>query len=303
MKDLNKLSEELDELEKLRKSRLRFIVFIAFVQVLLIAVTVIAAQYDVYVYRLVFFTFLTPLTLEYPLGFQGRRYKKKFNSLIVRQALESYFEIEEFNSDYGISYNTIKSTGMLKECDKYKANDLITGTYKDIHFTQSDVQMINQHNIHSRYPQIVFSGRWMVFEFNKRFLCDMLIYEKGFRHTTVSDSAFHSSDRFEKVLFEDENFNSSFKVFAENQHEAFYILSPQMMEMLLQIKDSIKGDIIVIFHNNKMHIGVNNYKDAFEPPVFKKIDVGVIMEGINDDIGLITKMVDMLKLDRKIYKM
>ena len=301
MKDLFQLSEKLDELEKLRKSCVHVIELIAGLEAVMILLTVIASANGIYLGRLPMLIYMLPFGFTYTLAFDRRRYKKVYNNVIVRQALENYFEIEEFNSDYGIPQYMISNTGMLRHFNVYKANDYLQGKYKDIDFIQSDVEMRLEANRKSSVT--IFKGRWMVFDFNKHFRADMLIYEKGYRYAKHSDGLFNRDSKLQKVEFEDVNFNAHFKAYAQNQNEAFYLLSPQMMEMIEQIRQSVKGDLILIFKDDRLHIGVNSFRDAFEPPIFQKIDISVIMNSINDDIGLITKMVDMLNLDRKIYKM
>ncbi len=302
MKDLFKLSEQLDELENLRKAVLRSLAFMAVLEVLAWAAVLAAIHFDVYLPRIAFYIPAVPLSMGFTLQFDRRRYKKKYNSLIVRQALERYFEIREFNSDYGIPYGTIKSTGMLRECNKYLANDYLSGSYKDIDFVQSDIEMRLQNSVFQKANVIMFKGRWMIFEFNKSFACDMLVYEKSFRYAKHSEGLFSGEGRLERVETENVAFNEHFKVYAQNTVEAFYLLSPQIIDKLEEIRQSIRGDLILIFHNSHLHIGVNNFRDAFEPPVFSKIDVNTVMAGIDDDIGLITALADMLRLDRKVYK-
>ena len=300
MDDLFRLAEKLDELEKLRKACLKTIGVIAVCELIILALVVGFYLLTGVINRLTSALFFLPGLFSYTLAFDRRRYKKVYNSVIVRQSLERYFEIHEFNSDYGIPYGVILGTGMIRQCKYFTANDFLQGTYKDVEFMQSDVIMRTQDPKVSRSSVTLFSGRWMIFEFNKNFVCDLLIYEKGIRFAKKGN--VFSPDRLEKLQFENMSFNEHFRAYTDNQNDAFYIVTPHIMEMLEEIRENVRGDLIIIFHRNRLHIGVNNYRDAFEPPLFHPIDVQSLTGEIDEDIGLITKMVDGLKLDEKIYK-
>ena len=92
------------------------------------------------------------------------------------------------------------------------------------------------------------------------------------------------------------------KVFAENEHEAFYILTPHIMQSLLKLREELKAPILLVFSGGRLHIGVYNGKDAFEGKIFGKIDIEAEKARMLEDLKLITNFVDELSLERDIYK-
>ncbi len=308
-RDLLKLAENLEKLEKLRKQTRNTVVFTAAVVILIfffiyrmIYGNIVAAKPIYYsaIYICAALTGALPLTVAKV----RRRYKKLYNSVIVRNSLERYFEVEEFNSDYGIPKQLIDSTNMIRTGNGYKTDDLITGKYKDIFFMQSDVLMQDRAGVSEYFASrsvTYFKGRWMVFEFNKRFKCDLMVFEKALMLTGKKHMLFLKND-IEKIEFESAQFNSHFDAYTNNQTEAFYVMTPHMMEAVESLRESTHGALLLCFKNNMLHVGVNCGKWAFEPPIFHKIDVASVGEEIDSDIRLITQFVDELKLDEKIYK-
>jgi hypothetical protein len=307
-KDLLKLADDLEQLEKLRRQTRNSILFIGFVFLLLIFVgyrmtsgkniAFIPIYYAVMCIGMALLGAL-PLTVAKI----RRRYKKLYNAVIVRNSLDRYFEIEEFNSDYGIPQQLIESTNMIRTGNNYKTDDLIRGRYKDIQFMQSDVLMQDRAgaDLYSNRNSITyFKGRWMIFEFNKRFKCDLMVFEKAFMITGKKHSLFLKSG-IEKVEFESSEFNEHFDSYTNNQTEAFYVMTPHMMEAIEDLRKNTHGALLLCFKNNVLHVGVNSWKWAFEPPIFKSIDVSSVGGEIESDIMLITQFVDGLKLDEKIY--
>jgi len=308
-RDMLRLAENLEKLDKLRRQTRNSIIFAGVIVLLIIfamfklasgKAVISAPLYYSGVYILCALIGAMPITIEKI----RRRYKKLYNAVIVRTTLERYFEIEEFNSDYGIPKGTIDATKMIRTGNNYKTDDLIKGKYKDIYFMQSDVLMEDRASIApfvKSKPITYFKGRWMIFEFNKRFKCDLMVFEKAFmltgkKHSLVLDS------KIDKIEFESSQFNEHFDAYTNNQTEAFYVMTPQLMEAVEDLRKDTHGALLLCFKNNMLHVGVNSGRWAFEPPIFSPIDVSSVGSQIDDDIRLITKFVDELKLNEKVYK-
>ena len=101
---------------------------------------------------------------------------------------------------------------------------------------------------------------------------------------------------------EDEDFNNRFRIYAQNEHDVFYILTPALMEKIKKVTDSVTGQILFCFVDNKLHIGIANNKDSFEHSIFVKIDKKQIIEEISKDIKLITDFIDELNLDNNLFR-
>ena len=74
------------------------------------------------------------------------------------------------------------------------------------------------------------------------------------------------------------------------------------MDSMTELHKKTNGALIFCFCRNQLHIGVNNRQDAFEPPIFRPIDVESAISDISYDVSIITRFVDELNLDRKVYK-
>lgn len=300
--DLNKLAKNLDELEKLRKSLRNTIIVSIAVTVAFAAAFYIVPELAELSYYVISGALAVVIFGGGAItGKRRRMYKKLYNAVIVRTVFERYFEIEEFNSDYGVPVAAIKNTRMIKMGNTYNGNDFLSGKYKQTDFCQSDVTIKEVYYSDNHQHSITyFKGRWMIFDFNKYFNCDLLIHENDFKYADHRKSLF--SKEFEKIQFENTDFNRVFESYTDNEQEAFYIITPHIMEAMLTLREKTNGSLIFCFHRNQLHIGVNNRRDAFEPPVFHSIDVESAIADISEDIDLITRFVDELNLDRKVYK-
>ena len=234
-------------------------------------------------------------------------YTKAYKDYFVLRSLKDRFENLEYHPEYGIPESTIRATEMMYTGDRYNSNDYIKGTYKGIPFEQSDVhieeeQQTTDSDGHTTTTYVtIFMGRWMIFDFNKTFKANIEVCQKKFagsRH-----GGLFSKNKYNKIKMESEEFNKEFRVYAVDDHEAFYILTPSLMERIQRLTSSTKGRFLFCFVDNKLHIGLNNNKDSFEPKSsFKKIDEEKILKEVTGDIDLITKFVEELNLDNDLFK-
>jgi hypothetical protein len=231
-------------------------------------------------------------------------YVSSFKHDVVEAILKGIFDELYFDPKSGIPESTIKATGMMQLGNRYSSDDYIKGKYKGTDFEQSDVciqQETSDSEGHSS-TTTYFKGRWMIFGFNKDFAADLQVRESGFHYAKKKGGWFApKEEKMNKLELEDAEFNKDFDVFAQNEQEAYYILTPHIMQSIKTLRDRTNGKLILCFSASKLHVGVNNNENAFEPPIFKKLDVNVI-NSIYDEINVITRFVDELKLDRNLYK-
>lgn len=239
---------------------------------------------------------------------QAKEYSLAFKSYFVKSSLANIFTNLNYQPDNGISRATIASTNMMRMGDRYSSNDLVTGNYKTIGFTQSDVHIEEEHETRDsdghtrRYYVTIFKGRWMIFDFNKTFKADVQVAQKGFGNNKLG-SWFSGEQKFEKVEMESQEFNKAFNVYAQQPLDAFYILTPKIMEKIRNLDEKNEGKLLLCFIDNKLHVGIYNYEDSFEhKSVFKPIDEEKTRTDISTDIQKITMFIDELELDNDLFK-
>lgn len=232
------------------------------------------------------------------------KYNDAYKTYFVDSALKKIFTDINYLHESGFSSGVLSSTGMMRTGDVYHSNDYVSGKYKDVCFSQADVCIQDEHSDSDGNTNYVtvFRGRWMVFEFPKKFISKMSIVLKGFRGNLVPRSNLNGK-KIKKMQTESITFSKKFTVYAEDGLEMFYILTPDIIQRIEDIAVEGKRKIIFCFVDNKLHVGLHNNNDAFEPPrPFKPIDENVELIKIQADIKPITDFIDSLKLDKKLFK-
>ena len=235
----------------------------------------------------------------------AKAYRSAYKAYFVEKALRNTFTELSYNHEAGLSESVLLDSQMVNTGDRYSSNDLTAGKYKDVSFTQADVHIETESTDsdgNTTYVTI-FRGRFMIFEFPKKFNFRLEVVEKGFGASRVPKKDPVTKRKFERIKLESGEFNSTFRTYAEEGFEEFYLLDPTFINNTLILAEQHKGKILLGFIDNKLLIGLKDGKDAFEPPsVFKELNEATETAKIANDIHLITNFVDVLKLNNKLFK-
>ena len=293
----------IEELELLRKkARNTYILSIIIILVIAIPIGIVSKNP---IFSFFIFTFGLVIT-----AFITRKPTKKFTlafkNTFVLESLKSVFTDLTYEPEKGLDKSVIVNTGMMYMGDRYTSNDFISGKYKDIDVVQADVHIEEEHETTdsdghtTTYWVTIFKGKWMIFDFNKNFKANIQVSQKGFGNSKISN--WGKDIKYKKVMMEDQDFNNNFRTYAQDEHDAFYILTPSLMEKIKRITSNISGKALFCFVDNKLHIGLYNNKDSFEHSIFKKINEQQVVEEISKDIKSITNFIDELNLDNNLFK-
>jgi hypothetical protein len=231
---------------------------------------------------------------------------RAFKNTFVLKALQSVFTDLVYEPEKGLDESVIRNTQMMNMGDRYSSNDFVSGKYKNINVVQADVHIEEEHestdsNGHTTRTWVtIFRGKWMIFDFNKTFKANIQVSQKNFGNSRIKN--WGQKVKYKKVMMEDQAFNNQFKTFAQDEHDAFYILTPALMERIKKLSSSIQGKLLFCFIDNKLHIGLQNGKDSFEHSIFSEINEEKVTNEIAQDIKIITNFVDELSLDNDLFR-
>ena len=233
-----------------------------------------------------------------------KAYKESYKGYVVHKAAEGMFDRYEYYPQHGFQSEEIRATGIMAMGNRYNSEDMIEGVYKGVDFRRADMY-IAQHvqSGKSSYTIEYLRGEWLTFTYNKNFVSDLQIRTKGFRYANTKTSRLFTSADVRRHEFETESteFNKAFECTCQDDTEAFYLLTPRVMEMLLLLRDEFRCDFMVGFVHNRLHFAINSGKNNMEPPVFRSTSFEYEMEMVRRELKIITNIVDSLAIDRKLF--
>lgn len=290
----------INELENLRKKVVkRILICMAIMTIIIIILTYLGLFYRRNIPIFILLSYALSVTIS---NRKINEFKQEYKDIIVLEIFTRVFTDINYRPTYGIPEDDIASTKMMRMGDRYYSNDYISARYKNVPFEFSDVKIQNEYTDSDgdKHVETLFKGQWYIFDFNKKFKADIQVCEKTF--SNAKRGGLFDKNKFNKVELEDIEFNKKFNVYAQNDLDAFYVLTPNTIEKIKELNNKIHGNILMCFIDNKLHIGLYNNKDLFEPSIFKKIDIEKNHKKVKEDILLITQFVDILSLDNDLFR-
>ena len=174
-------------------------------------------------------------------------------------------------------------------------SDHIKAVYNGLNIELGDIELIDEtedtdietgQTETSRNTQ--FKGQWLTCDFGKELSGEVYISE-----WTKKDRRSMKSN----VTMDNEQFSKRFCVRADNPQEAFYILTPHMMEYITAMANKSGAAIFMSFlRGGTMHIAVQTWRDFFELGK-KKADAGKLRQKYLDELRWYTNMIDTLRVE------
>jgi len=180
------------------------------------------------------------------------------------------------------------------DIDKYSGNDLIFGQIEGVWVKFSDVEAISiKEDLRgNKTHRVLFAGLLFVADFPKRL--------KGVTQICSGTDDFKDYGG-KRARMDDAEFERYFRVYATDQIEARYALTPSLMESLKLLKMRFHRPINIVLTGDKICMAIRTGRDNFEPDLRRPL----VGKGANrfykDEIGGFLRIVEELRLNRKIW--
>jgi hypothetical protein len=201
-------------------------------------------------------------------------YRKRFKEEVMRKAFARFFPSLAYEPEQYIDRSTYDEANFFSGITEYSGNDYCKGQLGEVKFSFSELTCIYESGSgKNRRRETVFQGFFFVGDFDRDFF---------FRTTIQPDMAENllgfvgrglqriiSGNRL--VDLENPEFEKVFVVTSDDQVEARFILTPTMMEKIVDFKKRLGHPIHLCFVNGKMFLAIETSRDYFEPKLFGDI--------------------------------
>lgn len=225
----------------------------------------------------------------------SERFRHAFKCKYVLQTIEGLPGFREllYSPKGGFSYDDIRNAAVVGCGDQkyFESEDLLTGLYQDVRFRFSDVtsrRLVRKSRGRGDLVEI-FNGQVIQFDrFDDRKASrgHLQIFQKEFLSDLRGWTAEHP------IQTENEPFNRKFQIYAADEHNAFYVLTPVMMEKITAFSDAAGKQVAVSFRGSSMFVAIAGRGSMFEPA--DDIPVPEQGPGILEDIGILQMAGDIL---------
>lgn len=274
----------MEEIEKSRKSALRSLIISAVVMTGLSFGIVYG-----YIYHKIGFIpiwlgtsmikeVLAPFILASAVAFFGTRFFSSSARDTYRNNYFQKFVRKEFDKEFdnvqadirGIKEDLVYQANLILSGNTFSSNDRITGTYRGMKFTKADIHMQNERTDSNGNTSTTtyFKGQWIVLEGIEKGIKQLYVVND--KLATPSRTHWFKEGDFEKVQTESIEFNKAFDIHSRSAVDAFYFLTPHMMERFLSYpsKDgfgfSVKG--------HRAFFAIDSGRDSLEGSLFRPVE-------------------------------
>jgi hypothetical protein len=243
------------------------------------------------IYLISFIPVIVIVIMTVGMSEKKKQLKKLYKETFVIQVLQQHFQDVFYDWEHGFTSAAVKNVGLVRLGNRFHSEDYMSATWKGVRFEQSDVTVqYHSSSGKSSHTTTYFSGRMFCFDYTRKQTYPLQIYTKNFIY---SGNPGGGSTGLSKVELEDVEFNKLFVTKAYSAHDAFYILTPQFMQRLKQLRNSFPNMTMVVA-NGKFYIGLNNRADSFDLNWMKPMDYLREKERVLQDVRVIEGLIELL---------
>ena len=289
--------ETMQKMEELRKSIYSRGVFtgIAIVALIMLMFFVVAGSRTRFRSSAIFFVIpvvtVIPLMVLLPgMAKKKKQLKQIYKETFVTQLLQQHFSNVMYDWNGGFSESQVRHSGLCRIGNRYHTEDYLSAVWNGVRFEQADVK-IQYHTSSGRssHTTTYFEGRMFVFDYTRKMTMPIQVHSKSFRYAGQPEYGMN----LQKVELEDVAFNKRFVVKSTSPHDAFYVLTPQMMQRITYMEQTY-GRITMVIVNGRLYVGIDNRLDAFDPQFSKPIEYLREKQRMLADVKVIEDLIQLL---------
>ncbi|MBO7514574.1 MAG: DUF3137 domain-containing protein [Lachnospiraceae bacterium] len=220
--------------------------------------------------------------------------KELYKEAFVREPLMNNFENVTYEPQWGFPAETVESFQLCQMGNQLYSEDYIRASYAGVDFEIAEVRVYDVYSTDDRdeHSTTYFEGRMMVFHLPDKAVYPMSIFSRKYKHRAISRREAKQT----KVEFESSRFNKAFDVYAQNEHDAFYLITPQFMERLEILADKYADGIALHMIGNSVALAISEPgKNAFDAEIeVGKLDFDKEMAKVQGEIDDIKMLITMI---------
>lgn len=304
-----KLKPALESIEGQRKSILyKYIICIVGALGSFAAAFFLAETYIIVFYLAIAAILGSGFYMFFVVGKQKKAYRAIYKQDVVKAIVELINPDWQYDSEGRISESDYRKSQLFNTSwDKYQGDDLVTGVME-----KTDFQFSELHTQYKTYTtkdgkteeewHTIFKGLFAHADFNKEIKGRTFVLpehaKKDFTKYSLSEK---DGGETKLVKLENPVFEKIFKVFGTDQIESRYILTPTMMEAMVNIYNKYKKRVHFSFIGSRVFVAMSFNKDLFEPRIIKSGVRFEDMEQMNEQFNLIQTLIHEMNLNTRIW--
>ncbi|NPD83350.1 DUF3137 domain-containing protein [Lentimicrobium sp. L6] len=201
------------------------------------------------------------------------KYRHQFKEIVVKELVKLINP--DFNNDPYDHINVLEfnKAKMFAKGERAIGDDLVKGNIDKTRFEFSEIKVgQGTQNAQQSKQSYFFRGLFFYADFNKKLTgetfvgpdkAEKLFGKMGQKLQTISSKG-------ELIKLENSDFEKMYVVHSSDQTEARYILTPKMMEAMVNIREKHPLDFHFSFVDQRVNCAIKFNKNLFEPVIWGK---------------------------------
>jgi len=253
------------------------------------------------------------LGLGYYLFFVVKKQQKAYRAIykqdVVKEIVRLINPDWQYRSEGRISESDYNSSQLFNtRLDRYEGDDLVSGVidktdfkFSELHTQYKTTKTDSEGKTETEW-HTVFKGLFAHADFNKEINGRTFVLPQ---HASKQFSKFgmsiNNGGKTELVKLENPEFEKIFKVYGTDQIESRYVLTPTMMEAMVNIYKKYDRRVYFSFIGSRVYVAMSFNKDLFEPRILKSGVRFEDMEQMNEQFRLIQTIIQEMNLNTRIW--
>lgn len=278
----NELKDKLSGLEGIRKTIKRGQVFgilllvLPFVLIIPVSIALEGSNSEALPFLILIPLAIFGIVLLVRTHNKKKIYRDQYKNEVVRGIVNAIDPSWEYDPNQCINTFEYAASDLFRQSvDRYSGDDLISGKidktdfrcselhteYKTVTYTKNGGRQETWHTI--------FRGLFFTADFNKEIIGSTYIEpDTAERLFGKLGQKLQVSSKGKLVKLENPEFEKIYAVYATDQIEARYILTPTIMEALVQIYRKYNRNLHLSFIGSRVYVAMSFNQNLFEPKVF-----------------------------------
>ncbi len=298
-----KLEPELKKMEKARKRELKYYRLGIAVIILIGIILFFPASLFPWMFKIpiIFGICFTGIVVSSVTSAKSKVYVQNYKNKIVKEVLHFINPDYQYTPEGTIKREDYLKSGLYSDGNKYEGEDFVTGSVGKTPFQFAELYVYSQSRDSTT---VYFSGLFFISEFNKHLQEKTLVIPEKFNINFFTKQEKKYFDDCERLTLENPDFEEVFSVYGTSQQEARYVLTPAMMEAMLDIYNKYKFEISFSFIGNNMYCGMQIRKSVGRENHFEPNIKGYSYEDVEKIVyifGLIETIIAEMDLNTRIW--
>jgi len=238
-------------------------------------------------------------------------FKDKFKKDVFPQLANAICPGVKFSASKKISIRQFEDSRLfLTHPNRYRGEDFFEAkvgktdlVFSEIHAEEKVTTHTSKGRTQTHYVTI-FKGLFFITEFHKNFEGQTFVlpdFTESWLGRIGRKLQKWNWSRPDLVELESPDFEKHFVVYSTNQIEARYLITPDMMERIVELKRVFGGDVHLSFIHSKLYIAISQSRNFFEVSFGKSLLNSPQIVRILRELDLCFGLVELMDLNTRIW--